>query len=126
MQQGRPRKYQNRHTYSAITEGELYGKFQAICLREGVSLSDKLSEMMEEYVKVHGAGNPQYSLLEFENPKFKAVPALHATNDTWIQFLHKDCSIEDIEQVERKADLLRKVSKTARENRLKQVSKSHK
>lgn len=34
------------------------GSFKRICDREGISRSDKVRDLIEEYVRLHGPGNP--------------------------------------------------------------------
>ena len=59
-----------------------------ICVREGSDVQDIVKKCLEEYVKVHGEGNPVYALDKWvDSPKFKAVPALLENTDKWMTFL---------------------------------------
>jgi len=66
------------------TEEELYKKFKAVCSREGANVGDKLNEFIQEYLKEHGDGNPNYALTQWsENPEFMATPALFRKISDW-------------------------------------------
>lgn len=123
MNAGRPRKYKNRTVYTAVAEYELQNKFVEICRREGVSVSDKLSSFMEEYVKKHGSGNPQYTLLPFEDPSFRAVPALLGDKQTWVKHIHSS-TIDEILEMERAKEFIGSVLKTAKHNKLREAMKN--
>lgn len=59
-----------------------------ICVREGTDFQEVVKKCLEEYVKVHGEGNPVYALDKWvEEPKFKAVPALLENTNKWMDFL---------------------------------------
>lgn len=63
-------------------DDSLYDKIDEIAHRERKSISELTRVALEEYVKVHGSGNPVYSLDSWTaNPKFVAVPALLADYD---------------------------------------------
>ena len=52
-----------------------YEEFKKICQRESIGVGDKINEFIEDYVKVHSNGNPQYTIQQFQDPDFLAYPA---------------------------------------------------
>ena len=122
---GRPKKYSNRTTITTTTELELYKQFQEICRREGVSIADKLNGFMEDYIKVHGSGNPQFNLEPFiENPKFRADPAFRADKQQWVKYIHSS-KLSEVEEMERQHRFIGAVLKTARHNKLRELEKKN-
>ena len=55
---------------------KLHKKLKEIAIREDKDLGDIFKELMEQYVKTHGEGNPVYSLDKFQDPDFRIAPAL--------------------------------------------------
>lgn len=68
---------------------ELHKKLKELAAREGTDMTEIIIKEVEEYVKVHGEGNPIYSLDKWKDPEFKAVPALFSKIDTWSDYLQK-------------------------------------
>lgn len=69
---------------------ELWEKAKQVAKREGISLSALINDRLEDYVKVHGEGNPVYSLDKWaENEGFTAVPALLESTQKWVNFIQK-------------------------------------
>ena len=61
---------------------ELHKKLKEVAAREGTSMTEILVKQLEEYIKVHGNGNPVYKLDDWTtNPQFVAVPALLSQHD---------------------------------------------
>ena len=60
-------------------------EFKKIAKREGKDKSKLLVELIEEYVKVHSSGNPSFTIDQFQDPNFQAVPAFLSNKDKWIQ-----------------------------------------
>ena len=55
----------------------LHTEIKKIAAREGRDMKDIFTEQLEKYAKIHGEGNPAYSLDKFvENADFRAYPAL--------------------------------------------------
>lgn len=62
-------------------EVQSYEELQLILKRENKTFTKWLDEKIKDEIKVHGSGNPVYSLENWtENPEFVAVPALLAEN----------------------------------------------
>ena len=53
-------------------------EFDRIARREGKGKSELLVQLIEEYVKVHSSGNPSFTIDQFQDSSFQAVPAYFA------------------------------------------------
>jgi len=81
------------------TDEELYAKFKAMCSREGKKVGDKLNELIENEVKVHGEGNPVHALDKWSDPDFKSFPAFkERLTTTWIPFMQK-CNEQELQEI---------------------------
>lgn len=77
---------------------QLKKEIKKIALREDTTLEEIVVKQLQDYVKVHGEGNPVYSLNKWvENEKFKAVPALFSKTDVWYQYLNNCNDAEKME-----------------------------
>ena len=95
----------------SVKSPDLWEKAQEICKREGISMSALICKNLEEYIKVHGEGNPIYSLDKWSNdPEFKAVPAFLESNEKWISFI-KNVDDETLVEIERKAHIVGTITK---------------
>lgn len=71
------------------TDEEMYNIFKALCVKERENVGSKLNELMKEYIKVHGDGNPQFTMEQFEDSEFTAAPAFYRSGDIWCEWLSK-------------------------------------
>lgn len=83
-------------------------EFKKIAKREGKDKSKLLIEIIEEYVKVHSAGNSTFKLDDFQDPDFKAMPATMSSKDKWSKFIRNDMSLEERMELDKIADHIRK------------------
>ena len=88
------------------TEEELYKKFKELCAREGIKVGDKLNKLIEEEVKVHGDGNPIFTLDKYADPDFKTTPAFGVNMTKWRDFISK-CNPNEAEEIYNKATAIR-------------------
>jgi len=77
---------------------EKYQKIKELALKERKDIKDLIGGLLEEYIKEHGDGNPQYMITQFEDPNFMACPAFYRDGDTWKNYLSK-ASNEELENV---------------------------
>lgn len=77
-------------------------KLKEISLREQKPIGDILNELVEEYIKVHGEGNPVYPLDKWQDPQFKAVPAFLTGMEKWGLYFEK-CTLDEIEEIRNQA-----------------------
>ena len=67
---------------------EIYPKLKEIAEFEHIPVNELLTRLMEDYVRIHKSGNPNYKLDNFiDNPGFKATPAFHASEESWTKYL---------------------------------------
>ena len=61
--------------------------FKKIVNFEHIQVNEKLTRLMEDYVKIHTSGNPAYSMDNFlDNPEFSATPAFFSSEESWNKF----------------------------------------
>ena len=85
-------------------------EFKKIASREGKAKSELLVELIEEYVKAHSSGNPSFTMDQFQDPGFQAVPTIYANREKWINH-YKDSNREDRVKLNIKINDLQKVFK---------------
>ena len=81
---------------------ELHKKIKEIAAREGTDMTEILIKQLEEYIKIHGSGNPVYSLDNWKDPNFKAVPAFMTGLETWVSYFYK-CDEKELKEIYDKA-----------------------
>lgn len=87
-------------------------EIKKIAAREEREMTDILIEQLQNYVKVHGEGNPVYALDKWQEPNFKMTPAFgESMVSKWNPFLDK-CSKDELNEIIDKADF---IAKKARE-----------
>lgn len=77
-------------------------EFEKIAKREGKEQSKLIIELIEEYVKSHSEGNPQFTLEKFQEADFKAIPTLLSTTEKWTNYI-KESDDKDKTQILNKA-----------------------
>ena len=88
------------HKTISVEDEEFWNVCMKIANREGKSLSSIIMDMLRNYVKVHGDGNPVYALDKWiGNPEFKAVPATMSPKEKFIGFCQntQDETLKDLE-----------------------------
>ena len=63
-------------------------EFAKIADRERKGRSRVLIQLMEEYVKVHSEGNPAFTLDQFQDQNFRAMPATMSPIKDWKEFIN--------------------------------------
>ena len=72
------------------TRPGVYADLKKIAEVEHIKLNELQTRLMENYVKVHKAGNPNYTIDNFINNKdFIATPAFAATEEQWNNYFKK-------------------------------------
>ena len=89
---------------------QIFLEFKKIAAREGKDTSKMLVSLMEEYVKAHSNGNPSFTMDQFQDPGFQAVPTIYANREKWISH-YKDSNREDRVKLNIKINDLQKVFK---------------
>jgi|SRR5579872_1952861 len=86
-------------------------KIKEIAAREGSEMTTILVKQLEEYVKIHGDGNPVYILDKWVDEKdFKITPAFfESIVSKWNPYFDK-CNKLELEEIRQRAEFLAKTS----------------
>ena len=68
---------------------EKYYELKMLALKERTPVKTLVSDMINDYIKKHGDGNPQFTIDQFEDPDFIACPAFYRSGQTWHDYLVK-------------------------------------
>lgn len=88
------------HKTISVEDEEFWKACMKVANREGKSLSSIIMNMLKNYMKVHGDGNPVYALDKWiGHPEFKAVPATMSKKDKWVGFCQhtRDETLKELE-----------------------------
>ena len=64
-------------------------KINELADKEGKKISELIMSILEEYVKKHSDGNPQFTIEQFNDPDFIACPAFYRDCSTWERYISK-------------------------------------
>jgi hypothetical protein len=79
---------------------EIIDQAEEIASRERISFSSLVMNLIENYVKVHGSGNPSFELNKWiEEPEFRSDPAVAETNEKWDRYL-SECDEKDLSRLQ--------------------------
>ena len=99
-------KKERNKTVSNRVPSEDYENLKDILRKERIDIGDWLVEQITEYIKVHGDGNPVYTLDHFNDENFLATPAYHRPLYVWESYLKKCTDNEFKEWASKLEDLL--------------------
>jgi len=68
---------------------EKYQKLKMQALKERTKVKTLVSELIDEYLKKHLDGNPQFTIEQFADPDFLACPAFYRDGRTWENYIQK-------------------------------------
>ena len=80
-------------------------KFEEITRREGKKMSPVIVQLIVDFVKIHGDGNPNSSLDQFEQTDFKVTPALFRNKQAW-QTYYKKLTKTEYKEIDQQLNLL--------------------
>lgn len=83
------RKKERTKTVSNRVNDESYERLLVILRKEKMAIGDWLQDQIDEYAKVHGDGNPVFTLDHFNDENFLATPAYHRPLHAWESYLKK-------------------------------------
>ena len=86
---------------------EKYNELKMLALKERKPVKDLVSGLIEEYIKIHKDGNPQFKLEQFADPDFIACPAFYRDGRTWENYMSK-ATPEEIQKLKHQIILLDK------------------
>lgn len=81
--------------------------FHLLALKERKKLKELHLEIIEDYLKKHKDGNPQFKLDQFEDPNFMACPAFYRDSFAWESYM-KQASPEEKENIKRQVIVIDK------------------
>jgi len=64
-------------------------EFHMLALKERKKLKTLHLEIIEDYIKKHKDGNPQYIIDQFNDPDFIACPAFYSNYQKWLSYYSK-------------------------------------
>ena len=67
----------------------MYEELKMLALKERTTVKALITRELEEYVKNHKDGNPQFKLDQFRDPDFMACPAFYRDARTWENYCKK-------------------------------------
>lgn len=79
----------NRTVISSRVNIENYDRLKLVLLRERNTFQTWLNDQISNYLKVHGDGNPNFTLDQFDSEEFQACPAFFRPMDKWTDYLKK-------------------------------------
>ena len=68
---------------------EKYQKLKMQALKERTKVKTLVSELIDDYLKKHLDGNPQFTIEQFADPDFLACPAFYRDGRTWENYIQK-------------------------------------
>jgi hypothetical protein len=81
----------SKHIVSAFSypleSDDLIKNCKKIAEREEKTLSKIILELLADYAKKHGDGNPAFTLDQFQDKNFRACPAFYRENKDWYSYL---------------------------------------
>jgi|FLOH01.1.fsa_nt_gi hypothetical protein len=69
------------------TDEEKYNDLKMLALKERTTVKQLITDLIDDYLKKHGDGNPQFTLEQFEDPNFIACPAFYRDNMVWKNYI---------------------------------------
>lgn len=85
----------------------LIHEFHLLALKERKKLKELHKQIVEDYVKAHKDGNPQFKITQFEDPNFIACPAFYRDAKTWENYI-KNAEPKEREKLKQQIILLDK------------------
>lgn len=66
-----------------------YNELKMLALKERKPVKALISSLVDEYIKIHKDGNPQFKIEQFADPDFIACPAFYRGGDVWENYIKK-------------------------------------
>ena len=68
---------------------EKYNELKMLALKERTNVKSLVSNLLDDYIKTHKDGNPQFKLDQFADPDFIACPAFYRDGNIWENYIKK-------------------------------------
>ena len=88
-------------------ESEMYEELKMLALKEHTTVKSLITRELEDYIKKHKDGNPQFSLDQFKDPDFIACPAFYRDSYTW-EYYVKNQTPQELEKLKLQILLIEK------------------
>lgn len=76
-------------SYLLNIEKEKLSRLKELAAKERRTMRDIIEDQIDEYLKVHADGNPQFKIEQFADPDFMACPAFYRDGRTWETYISK-------------------------------------
>ena len=86
------------HTSIVIKDEKIFEEIKRLAGLEGKDVSELTFELYKTHVKVHGSGNPNYTLDPFQDEGMKALPAFMVDINKWILHFQKS-NDKDLDEI---------------------------
>jgi len=81
--------------------------FHLLALKEKKKLKQLHLEIIEDYIKKHQDGNPQFTIDQFKDPNFIACPAFYRDSNYW-DYYCKNQTTEELDKLKAQILLIEK------------------
>jgi len=61
----------------------MYEELKMLALKEHTTVKSLITRELEDYIKKHKDGNPQFTIDQFKDPNFIACPAYYRNSTYW-------------------------------------------
>ncbi len=85
----------------------MYEELKMLALKEHTTVKKLITRELEDYVKKHKDGNPQFTIDQFKDPDFIACPAFYRDFNTWDYYMKRQTA-EDLEKLKNQIILIDK------------------
>ena len=80
-----------------------FQKLKELAIKERIELKTLLGSLIDDYLKVHGDGNPTYKITDFVDENFMCCPAFYRDGLAWENYIKKS---DDKEKQKIKAQII--------------------
>jgi len=87
-------------SYLLNIEKEKLQELKIQAAKEGTTIKAIIEQQIDEYLKIHKDGNPQFTLEQFEDPNFIACPAFYRDATAWENYM-KQATPEELDKLRR-------------------------
>ena len=81
----------------------MYQKLKMLALKERTPIKNLISNLIDDYIKKHADGNPQFTIEQFNDPDFIACPAFYRDGNIWERYISK---ADDVERQKLKSQII--------------------
>lgn len=68
-------------------DDDKYQELKMLALKERKPVKDLVTGLIDDYIKIHKDGNPQFTIEQFNDPDFMACPAFYRDSRTWEHYM---------------------------------------